>query len=231
MLKKELVFRSPLRLMGHETEDILKPGEFGAILARAGLGKTATLVQLALDSLLRDKKVLHISLTDPVKKVCLWYEEVFRNIVDQYNIQQTDQVWEEILPNRLIMTSNMETFSVSELEKRLNDLTEQDIFHPHKLLIDGLPFDEIDKVMLTDLKSLAKDRGIHFWFTVRTHRHEPLGPDGIPTPLLNIIDLFDVVFQLLPEKKEIHLKTLKGGPSGPDRTSLLLDPSTMLIVS
>lgn len=230
MLKKELVFRSPLRLMGHETEDILSPGEFGAVLARAGLGKTSTLVQLALDSMLRGKKVLHISLTDPVKKVCLWYEEVFRNIANQNNIQQTEQVWEDILPNRLIMASNMESFSVSGLEKRLDDLTEQGIFQPHKLLIDGLLFDETDREMLIGLKSLAKDRGIHFWFTVRTHRHETPGPDGIPPPLLNIDDLFDVVFQLLPEKKEIHLRTVKGGPSDTDRPSLLLDPSTMLIV-
>jgi len=229
MLKKELVFRNPLRLMGHETEDILKPGGFGAVLARAGLGKTAILVQLALDSLLRGKKVLHISLTDPVKKVCLWYEEVFRNIADQYNIRQTDKVWEEILPHRLIMTSNIEAFSVSGLEKRLADLTEQGIFHPRMLLIDGLPFDETARPTLTGLKSLAKEHSMHLWFTVRTHRHETPGPDGIPAPLLNVADLFDVVFQLLPEEKEIHLRTLKGGPPDADSPSLLLDPSTMLI--
>ena len=92
MLKKELIFRNPLGLMGHEAEDILHSGAFGAILARAGLGKTAILVQLALDSLLRSKKVLHISLNDSVKKVCLWYEEVFRNIADQYNIRQIEQL-------------------------------------------------------------------------------------------------------------------------------------------
>ena len=51
------------------TEDILPQGGFGAVLARAGVGKTALLVQLALNTMLRDKNVLHISLNDPVNKV------------------------------------------------------------------------------------------------------------------------------------------------------------------
>ena len=92
MLKKELIFHNPLRLMGYETEDILPSGGFGAVLARAGLGKTAILVQLALDSLLRSRNVLHISLDDSVKKVCLWYEEVFRNISDQYRYARLQRI-------------------------------------------------------------------------------------------------------------------------------------------
>ncbi len=230
MLKKELIFRNPLRLMGHETRDILPPGGFGAVLARAGLGKTAILVQLALDSLLRDQNVLHISLADPVKKVSLWYEEVFRNIADQYDITEMNQLWEAILPYRLIMTFNIDSFSVPKLEERLTDLTEQNIFLPKMLLIDGLPFDETVTASLTALKTLAKNHSMHVWFTVRTHRHEDLGPDRIPAPLLNVADLFEVAFQLRPEEKEIHVKALKGGPSdSADHPPLLLDPSTMLI--
>ncbi|MDM8524435.1 cytoplasmic protein [Desulfococcaceae bacterium HSG8] len=229
MLKKELIFRNPLRLMGHDTEDILLPGGFGAVLARAGLGKTAILVQLALDSLLRSKNVLHISLADPVKKVCLWYEEVFRNIANQYDVRQIDQLWEAILPYRLIMTFNVDSFSVPKLEERLADLTEQDIFMPQMILIDGLPFDESVRGPLTDFKALAENHGLHVWFTVKTHRHETPGPDGMPTQLLNVKDLFEVVFQLRPEEKNIHIDALKGGAPNSDHSPLFLDPSTMLI--
>ena len=48
MLKKDLILRNPLRVMGHENDDILDTGQFGAVLARAGVGKTAFLVQLSL---------------------------------------------------------------------------------------------------------------------------------------------------------------------------------------
>lgn len=229
MLKKDLILRNPLRLMGHETDDILPDGGFAAVLARAGVGKTALLVQLALNSLLRDKNVLHISLDDPVEKVCLWYEEVFRNIANQYKVKQINRLWETILPHRFIMTFKVEGFSVPKLEERLTDLTEQDIFIPHMILIDGLPFDESIRKPLSDLKTLAKNNSMHVWFTVRTHRHEEPGPDGIPAQLINVADLFEVAIQLQPERKEIHVRALKGKSANSDHPALLLDPATMLI--
>jgi ATP/maltotriose-dependent transcriptional regulator MalT len=42
------------------------------VLAPAGVGKTAFLVQLALNAMLQEKNVLHISLDEPVTKVSLW---------------------------------------------------------------------------------------------------------------------------------------------------------------
>lgn len=229
MLKKDLILRNPLRLLGHETDDILLGGGFGAVLARAGVGKTALLVQLALNSLLRDKNVLHISLDDPVEKVCLWYEEVFRNIANQYKVKQINRLWETILPHRFIMTFKVEGFSVPKLEERLTDLTEQDIFIPHMILIDGLPFDESIRKPLSDLKTLAKNNSMHVWFTVRTHRHEEPEPDGMPAQLVNVADLFEVAIQLQPEGKEIHVKALKGESANSGHPALLLDPATMLI--
>ena len=34
MLKNELVLKNPLRRMGYQSDDILKGGEFGAVMAR-----------------------------------------------------------------------------------------------------------------------------------------------------------------------------------------------------
>ena len=44
MLKKDLILRNPLRLLGNEQETILSPGGFGAILARAGVGQDGLLL-------------------------------------------------------------------------------------------------------------------------------------------------------------------------------------------
>lgn len=229
MFKKDFILRNPLKLMGHETEDILTEGGFGAVLARAGVGKTAFLVQLALNNMLRNKNVLHISLDDPVKKVSLWYEDLFQNIANKYNVKEADQLWETILPHRFIMTFKVDGFSVPKLEERLTDLTEQGIFFPQMILIDGLPFDETVRKPLSSLKILAKNYSIHVWFAVRIHRHEKPDPDGMPPPLSQIADLFEVAIQLQPIEKEIHVKALKGGTAPSDHQALLLDPSTMLI--
>jgi hypothetical protein len=229
MLRNDLITRNPLRLMGHESEDILVQGQFGALLARAGVGKTALLVQLSLNSLLQGKNVLHISLQDPVKKVSLWYREVFSRISQQYDINQIDQLWDSLLPHRFIMTFRVEGFAVPKLEERLTDLVEQHIFIPQMMLIDGLPFDESAKAPLTELKALASKYGLHAWFTVRTHRHEEPGPGGIPVQLQQVDDLFEVAIQLVPEGKKVRVKTLKGIGASCEPPDLVLDPATMLI--
>jgi hypothetical protein len=235
MLKKDLIFRNPLRVMGNDgrqsNEDILPEGGFGAVLARAGLGKTALLVQLALDGLLRGRNVLHVSLADPVRKVCLWYEEVFRNIAIQYDIQQMDRMWETILPHRLIMTFGKGGFSVPKLEERLSDLAEQDIFLPKIMLVDGLSFEANDiESTLSELKGLATAYGLSIWFAVRTHRDDPLAADGMPATISRVATYFDVAFQLKPDGKSIFVQPLKGGGTDVEnRAALLLDPATMLI--
>lgn len=229
MLKNELILKNPLRRMGYESDDILKGGEFGAVMARAGVGKTAFLVQLALNCMLREKNVLHISLNDPVKKVNLWYQEVFNRIATQYAIHQSAQLWDTVLPHRFIMTFRVEGFSVPKLEERLTDLIEQNIFKPHAMIIDGLPFDHAIQQGLLDLKNLASSQGMHVWFTVRTHRHEEPGPDGTPAQLIQVADLFEVAIQLVPVGKQIQIKAFKGPGSRGDQPDLMLDPATMLI--
>jgi len=229
MLKKDLILRNPLRVMGYENDDILKSGQFGAVLARAGVGKTAFLVQLSLNALLRSKNVLHISLEDPVNKVSLWYREVFNLIAEQYQVDQIDQLWESVLPHRFIMTFRVEGFSVPKLKERLSDLMEQNIFSPQMIIIDGFPFDDSAHQPLSELKELVDRHQMHAWFTMRTHRHEDPGPDGKPLQLEQVEDLFEIAIQLLPEGKEIHVKPVKGGESFAENLDLRLDPSTMLL--
>jgi hypothetical protein len=228
MLKQELILLNPLRELGFETEDILAPGGFGAVLAHAGVGKTALLVQMAINGMLRGKNVLHVSLNDPVNKVNLWYHELFNHLADRDQKAQMSRLWESVLPHRFIMTFRVESFSVPKLEERLNDLTEQGIFTPSMMIIDGLHFSGSMQKDLVELKTMAHGRGMHVWFTVHTHRHESPGADGLPDAFAATAGLFDLVLELKPEHADIHIRLLKGEASKP-AGSLLLDPSTMLI--
>jgi len=229
MLKKDLILRNPLQRIGCGSTDILPKGGFGAVLARAGVGKTSLMVQLSLNSLLQSKNVLHISLVDPVRKVDLWYEEVFRHIALQYHLDKTDELWESILPHRFIMTFKVEGFSVPKLEERLTDLTEQGIFFPDLILIDGLPFDENARQQLMDLKSLATAYGVNVWFSVRTHRCEGGQDNVIPLEIQEISELIELALFLHPQGDEIQVKVVKGYPSDSPPPALYLDPSTMLV--
>ena len=54
MVKEDVKFQNPIRVLGRDEDQLLPAGHFGAILARAGVGKTAFLIQVALDYLIRD---------------------------------------------------------------------------------------------------------------------------------------------------------------------------------
>jgi hypothetical protein len=229
MLKQDLTVRNPLRLISDGNEELLKAGGFGAVLARAGVGKTALTVQIALNSLLHESNVLHISLNDPVNKVTLWYKEVFRLLAEQYNVGQVRQLWDHLLPHRLIMTFAASGFSVATLEERIEDLSAQQIFEPKMVIIDGLPFDDTTRNTLAELKELAQNRKLHIWYTVTTHRHEALGEGGLPPQLLGLDDQFDIILQLQPEGNQIHIIALKHANPEQPLKPLLLDPATLLI--
>jgi hypothetical protein len=230
MLKNDLILRNPLRLMGHENEAIVPEGGFGAVLARAGVGKTALVVQVALNTMLQQKNVLHVSLDDPVDKVGVWYQEVLNSLAHQYHVKQIKDLWESIQMHRFIMTFKVEGFSVPKLEERVHDLTEQQIFNPHMVIVDGLPFDEHIREPLEGLKAFSERHRLHLWFTVTTHRHEAPADNGLPVQLAPVADLFDAAIQLQPEGKKIHIRCLHGGPDVAAGRDQLLDPSTMLIV-
>lgn len=229
MKDQTFVISNPFSRLGNDVDDITQKQGFGAVLARAGVGKTALLVQLALSLLLRGKNVLHISLNDPVDKVGLWYKEVFNNLSEQTDVSQSEKIWESILPHRFIMTFKVEGFSVPKLEERLTDLTEQNIFAPDMVIIDGLPFDNEIKNQLNELKILSERHSLSFWFTVTTHRHEETLNSDMPPQIQPVKELFDSIIQLKPEGKMIHVFSLKETGESPNQPSLVFDPATMML--
>lgn len=229
MTKKDLLLRNPLHQLGLTSDDSLPDGAFGAVLARAGIGKTAFLIQIALHTMLRDRNVLHISLEDPVDKVTLWYREVFNLLAQERHVQAPPRLWDDLLPHRFIMTFKVEGFSVPKLRERMTDLMEQGIFQPHTLIVDGMPFDANVRGLVEELKRLSIELGVRCWFTVRTHRHEAPTEDGLPPQLVPVEDLFEVAVQLLPQRQDIRIHILKDLGNTVRDATVGFDPATMLI--
>ena len=69
MYRKFLNARSPLRLLEKGLHGGLGKGNLGLVLAGRGVGKTACLVGIALDDLLRGGHVLHVALDQSVALV------------------------------------------------------------------------------------------------------------------------------------------------------------------
>ncbi len=235
MLREILVQRHPLGVAPGDNQDILPEGGVGAVLAPAGVGKTALLVQLALNAMLRKETVLHVSLQDPVQKVELWYEELFQHLAGGRRGAAVRGLWDALQPFRLIMTFRVDGFAVPRLGERLSDLAIQGVFRPAMVILDGLHMDADLGPILTDLKALAARSGFRLWLTVPLHRPETPGPDGLPQAFSPLAAMFSALYVLEAQGEEIVLRCLRApsakDPACPPPDPLRLDPATMLIRS
>ena len=64
MIKKELLKRSPIRVLEKSIHGGLGQGNLGVFIGRKGVGKTATLIHVALDKLLEEQHVVHLTFAD-----------------------------------------------------------------------------------------------------------------------------------------------------------------------
>jgi KaiC/GvpD/RAD55 family RecA-like ATPase len=231
MMKNELIKRNPLHHLGLDMEQWLEQGGFGAVIAPAGVGKTALLVQIALQAMMQKHSVLHVSLNDPVHKVTLWYDEILQDLTRAYPSERIADLREDILLHRFIMTFRVDDFTVPKLKERINDLVVQNIFRPDILIIDGLHFHPTAESFLTELKNLAARHHCFVWFSLHIHREEKKDSSGIPINIGWIRQYFNVLLKI--NEWEDHLTLNLINPDEQPTMSageVRLDPTTMLIV-
>ncbi len=223
----DLVVNNPLRALGLD-EKAEGSEVMGLVMARAGLGKTAILVQFALDCMLLGNKVLHVSIGEGVDKTRSWYDDILALLTDGEKIETIP----EIMQNRMIMTFKESTFSKAMFEERLEDLVKQGIYQPECLIIDGYDFENNTKESLQEFKNVMKEQGLKMiWFSAVCHREDDrVSAAGVPAPCHDVDELFETVLIINPEGDAMKLDIVKCNAGSIDPgTSLSLDPSTMLL--
>lgn len=229
MLRKDLILRSPVNLtLGIEN---ITDGRFGAVLSRAGVGKTAFLVQIALTQLLNNEKAVHISLDDSMEKINVRYSEGYTNLVDSIGYvdpQKALRLWEDIYPNKVGISYTEATFNTNKIRDYLKSFKKADLPQPSVMIIDGINFDTDVSATLDALESINKEFSIFIWFSMKNHREEDLCADGFPIQLEKHKDRFEKAVYLNPVEDKIEAIILKDG----DRTDqrYMLDPATMMTI-
>ncbi|MEJ2270374.1 MAG: hypothetical protein P8Y04_11475 [Desulfobulbaceae bacterium] len=230
MQKEDLIKKNPLRVLNPLTPESLPDHRMGLIMARAGLGKTAILVQIAMDSMLRGHKVLHVSIGEGLEKAKAWYEDIYKYIVESFQLDNAPEVEDELMRSRMIMTFKESAFSRLKLEERLNDLVYQNIFRPDIVVVDGFDFAEADYVSVMDLKEMMAAMNVQGWFSALRHRNDNRKSiTGVPAPCHEMDGLFDTIILLQPEKDSILLNIIKDEYDSAAGKILNLDPSTMMV--
>jgi len=223
-----LVKKNPLRVLKSGTEN---GREMGLIMARPGLGKTALLVQIALDSILLGNRVIHVSIGESIDKTRTWYDDILRHILLEHSVDRPHELIDMVQRHRMIMTFKETSFTRSKLEERLNDLIMQDIFKPNCLVVDGFDFGRADRENLEEIRDMAEAMSLQIWFSAVSHRDDKrFSAAGVPAPCHEVDDLFDTVILIKPEENKIRLNVVKNrGVVVDSDLGLDLDPSTMMI--
>lgn len=223
-----LVNKNPLRILKIGKESA---SELGLVMARAGLGKTALLVQIALDAILLGNRVIHVSIGESIDKTRAWYDDILRYILQEHSVTRPHELIDMVQQHRMIMTFKEASFDRARLEERLNDLIMQDIFKPNCLVIDGFDFDGTKRADIEEIRELAAALSLQVWFSATCHREDKrASATGVPAPCHEVDDLFDTVIVIKPEENKIRLNVIKNkGEVLATDAGLDLDPTTMMI--
>ncbi len=236
MFRKQVNEKSPLRILESSTKGGLGAGKLGVVMARAGVGKTAFLVQIGLDDAMRERPVLHVALGQELEHVQSWYDALFDDLAELTKLENLAQVRQIVKANRIIQAYADNGFSHERLDDVLS-LYADTGFAPKAILIDGFDW-ESGKIVeraaeLGAFKLAAKRLGAELWMTAQTHRERtPEKPTSILPPCEAYADVIDVAIFLEPEGTHASVRLLKDHDSAVlEETHLHLDTDTMRIAS
>jgi hypothetical protein len=235
MVKEELIQRSPVRVLMNSIHGGLRPGELGLIASPGGIGKTSVLVQIALDKLLRGKKVIHVSFTQHIDYVLAWYEDIFDEFIKKKNLEDEADVKNDIVKNRVLMKFNQEGIAANQILKSLKAMINDGGFNAEYIIVDGYVFSPDDGGRVAAVKDFAKELGLAIWYSCTVKSEGGTGSlydkRNIPLVAGAFADLFDAVVVLEPKQDHIALTVSKDGDVyTPERLALRLDPKTLLLL-
>jgi hypothetical protein len=231
MYRKEINERSPLRVFERSIQGGLGKGNVGVVMSRAGAGKTAFLVDIALDDLMRERKVLHINIDNPVEKVREFYDEIFSDLAESQKLERRERAHLIVERNRLIQTYSRDSFSMDKVKQGIALAKEHMLFDPEVIILDGWPkFSEATDADVQELADLAKHYNCELWVSARARREDDRDERGIPTKIARFDDKLAVIVNLEPESDHIRLNLVKDHDNK-DVASLFLelDPRTLLV--
>ncbi len=215
----ELFERSPMRALSQSVRGGLNPGELGVVMARAGVGKTALLVHIALGHLLQGTEVLHISLGSGTAQVRAYYDEILGELARTSGVDVAE-ARVAVEQSRRIHSVQTDEYSPDHLTHLLAMLDEVMGFRPTVVVIDGgMNAFNVDPELWS---TFARDAHLRVWVAVQVHREAGPGFDELAKG-------FDTAVMLEPNDNAIELTVLRAGGHIEDESTLRLNPQTNLL--
>jgi hypothetical protein len=224
MIRQEAILQSPLRVLDRSIRGGLGKGHLGVIMAPAGVGKSACLVQIGLDALLRGKTVLHVAVGQSVEHVCARYDALFDDLAERFDLADRRGVRQSIAQRRLIWSSVEGTFDERGLDEALAAFRAHLGVGPSTVLVDGFGWEEPSAAAtLGAAKESAARIGAELWMTARDARGRELARPRRIAPLSDdCAALVDVGIFLEPHGRHARLTLVKDFDRFPARDVALV---------
>lgn len=241
MYRKEVNERSPMRVFEKSMHGGLGRGNVGVVAARHGVGKTPLLVQIALDDLMRDRRVLHISHEHAVDHVRAYYDEIFHDLVATSKLEAPESVKLDVERHRLIFSLMAQASTApvslrggrSSMARILETVAfARDVAHfePDVVVIDHFDFAQASDEAAAALAKLARELDVELWLSVHSEAM-PATPGELPAPLARFGKEFSVVVFLQAERDVVRLRLVKDHDNKDlAEPHLRLDPHTMRVI-
>ena len=228
MVKKELLQRSPVRAFEKAIDGGLGPGEIGIICAPPGLGKTSVLVQIALDKLLQDKKIIHISFTQHADYILSWYEDIFDEFIRKKNVENERELQAELVRNRILLNFHQEGVTSDVIRKSLKAMIVDGGYKADAIIVDGFDFSISKRERIATLKEFARELGLCVWYSCSALDYNK---KRIPAVIESFEDCVDVIMVLEPKSSHVGLYVTKNRDRPVASAELLrLDTKTLLLL-
>ncbi|MDR2481395.1 MAG: hypothetical protein LBD07_03765 [Spirochaetaceae bacterium] len=229
MVKDELIHRSPVRTFERSINGGLKAGELGLICSPPGMGKTSVLVQIALDKLFQNKKVIHISFAAQANYVLAWYEDIFNEFIKKKNVENERDLKDGIARDRILLNFNQESVTNDIIQKSLKAMIIDGGFKAEAIIIDGFDFSAAQRSKFESMKEFAKDMGLCVWYSCSDQ--DGYNKKRIPNVIKDFEDCVDVVIVLESKGDHVGLYLTKNHGEYLNITEpLRLDSKTLLML-
>ena len=228
---KELIQRSPIRILEKSLHGGLGVGNIGIIASHAGVGKTACLVHIATDKLFQNKQVIHVSFSDETQHVLSWYDDIFSEVAKRYNLEDVQYIHDTIAKNRIIMNFKQDGIHIPQIQEKIRILVENSQFNASTIIFDGYDFSTSSIEEIKNLKEFASSIHADIWFSLVVPDEEHLHTaSAIPQQIQPFINEIAIVILLIPHTNFIHLKCIKDHDNtNIEELSVNLDPVILLL--
>ena len=204
MNAEDVIESHPLRLL--EEKKTLPRGEVSLLLARSGVGKSAALINFALDEIFQGKNVFHFSAGMPSEKTHQYYQKVFNDYTRHYPTAKVLH-WEDIYQHFMVISYLDPGKMVRDLDTEIGTVLTGTEITPSLIVVDGLDHTSETKDQIAEMSKVAKHRQVKILVSLRIHRKEN-GDEDLEGPYQAAKDHVSHIYWMepAPDKDRINLE-------------------------